>query len=483
MEKKIEQLKNILKNIKSNKTFKKLDIRGISLSNLIHPSFSEQIYKLIIDSDITKISKRHRYINILKYIRTIRVNLLKQTKLVPKNTLFMIFNKREIHEGIYEFFKIMDKENTNLIIREPYFHEFGAYKLIPKGIEYSFFYSYIDLNILRRWRKEKRELNFAYHKLINDPSFRKIFVIDNEDKWPEAKKILRNFFREELYWSALIILITEKIISLLKPKVYVNINCFSYCTREVAWTMKKHGVKVVHIQEGPMDYYNNLIATIYNKEYFIKYLLDHFFVWGYRDKRYTDNITGVHVVGATKQPNKVPESNRWSKENMVLICLSTSSHGYTAIKRQKIVQNLDKIIRNNPSYQFKLKLHPSGLELRRWYTDLLRHSNFEIIQKEKLYSLLSDARYVLVELSTVGSEAPIFNADTILLTVNSVPMYDHPIFFKARNSEEVTCIIKFNKSRLRKYRKQFIKDFLYKIDNKTYSRIRSELRNILKELN
>ena len=119
-----------------------------------------------------------------------------------------------------------------------------------------FFYNYIDVEIKKQWIRERRKLKQHYKALINDQEFSRIFVIKGKNRWNEVKAVLKSFFLEELYWSALIILIAEKIIKIAKPKIYVNVNCFSYCTREVALTMKKHGVKIVHIAEGIMNFNN-----------------------------------------------------------------------------------------------------------------------------------------------------------------------------------------------------------------------------------
>lgn len=473
-----KELYNILNEIKENNTFRQLKICEIPCSNFIHPNFASNVYNLFINKKLNVFPK-YIFTNILKHIRNIRVRIKKNSKLTQKDILFMIFNKREIHEEIAKFLKIMDKEKTNLMIREPYYKEFGAYKLIPKDIDYSFFYSYIDSKIKKQWRKEKKKLDLHYKRLINDFEFRKIFIINKKNRWKEAKEILKNFFLEELYWSALIILITEKIIKIAKPKIYVNINCFSYCTREVAWTMKKEGVKIVHIQEGPMDYNQNFEDIVHGEKDLLKNLVDYYFVWGQTDKRNSHNLCDARVIGATKQPLR--EYNKKNKEDIVSIMLSTHSFiHYNNKKRKDIVSLLENVIKDNPSYKFILKLHPSGLEKRRWYKNLENLNNFIITKNKDLYSLLSKSRYVIVELSTIGNEAPIFDTDVITLTLNVLPIFSkHPIYFNVNNSEEISRILQKRLSKIKRYKKQFIVDNLYKIDGKTHIRIKEELENLL----
>ncbi len=339
-DKNLRLLKKTLKKIKENKTFKELKIRGIDSSYLIYPNFSKNIYNLINDSKINLFG-RVFLTNFLKHIRNLRVKMKKNSKLTQKDILYIIFNKREFHEEISKFLNIMDKKNTNLIIREPYFKEFGAYKLIPKDIDYSFFNNHIDFKIKKQWKKEKRKLSFHYKKLIKDSEFRKIFIINEKNKWREAKIILKNFFLEELYWSALIILITEKIIKIAKPKIFINSNCFSYCTREVALTMKKEGVKVVNIAECIMDFDKKFLEIIFNAKGLFKNYIDYFLSWGKRDKKKVEKSCFVKIIGSTKQP-PIKYLKNISKKNIVTIVLSTHSELENKRIRLKIIRILKR---------------------------------------------------------------------------------------------------------------------------------------------
>ncbi len=132
-----------------------------------------------------------------------------------------------------------------------------------------------------------------------------------------------------------------------------------------------------------------------------------------------------------------------------------------------------------------MKLHPSGKEKRTWYKELEKLNNFSITKNKNLYSLLSKSKYLIVEGSTVGSEAPIFDTEVIVLTVNQNALCDytdHPIYFKTNTAEKINKILNNNLSRSKKYKKSFIEELMYKIDGKTHLRIKKEIEELLKFL-
>jgi len=129
-------------------------------------------------------------------------------------------------------------------------------------------------------------------------------------------------------------------------------------------------------------------------------------------------------------------------------------------------------------------MHPSGQEKEGWYKILKKYANLSVVKDVDLYELLTKSKYLIVESSTVGLEAPMFDTDVIVLTVSKIlkDYAKHPLYFKADNPEDINSILKNSSSKIKKFKNDFIRKYLFRNDRKTHLRIKSALERLLNEL-
>ncbi len=377
----------------------------------------------------------------------------------------------------------------------------GIKKMIEKRKFSRPFEQYYDKTACKRTKKKRKEIKKIWSVLKKDHTMRKTFSYKGVQLWPFMKNRIKFAFRKRLPSFAKDYEATKRAIENLKPEVLFMTEEANALGRVIVMAAKENDVNVVAMQHGMIK--ENHPAYYHKKKDLKNYPIpDKTAVYGKKDKKIlTENsfypkkkviVTGSPRYDEFAKPKKIYSKKKifeklnldenkkllvWTTQKIMIVPLKTpldlgKEHAaiiFEAVKKQEEIQLV-------------IKLHPRdqlGDEYRKIAENLgvdVKIIRDEIDTNELLYS----ADLITTAWSTTGLEAMMLDKPVIALTfpLKKNPMFENtkavinvkkPKHFETALKSVLTK--KEIQKKLKKGRKRFVYNHVYKLDGKAAKRV------------
>ena len=436
--------------------------------------------------------------NLLGYILS-----LQNKEFNNKNVLFVYMCSNRIHNYVNPILDKLKKTNYGIYALDiTGYKEFLNLKMFRKKIKdkelnHVLLENYISRKNFREIKKEHNKFLDLWNSLEENEDFRRIFSFNGLNIWKLIKPQFSCYFYLRLKHHLINMIAVDNVIRTLNPSIAVTPSETTEFDKGLFLACQKRKIPSIGIQHGLLNDLRCIhkknevsfreinpsycpipsLTAVYSsvdKEFLIKngnYPKNSVVVTG--NQRY-DPLVDIKRTFDKKQI--CSELRLDSDKKIIVLGTEVFTPKYAEILFKIVcdaVKKLDKV-------QFVVKVHPE--ESPKYYENLIKINNTKaIVIKYDIFKILHICDLLLIERSTIGLEAAIFEKPIIAvnLTGNSdqVDYVEKGIALGVYNEKDLLPSIKSalfdkkTKNKLAKNRKKYVYDHCYKIDGKSSERI------------
>jgi len=364
-----------------------------------------------------------------------------------------------------------------------------SYKKFRKSNDWICIEQFFDFSILVKSLIISLKLSFGY---FIEKYNHLTYYLDLMEKHPNFSIILN-------------LIISQKIIDEMKPKI-IFLTC-EYCGyhRELTYIAHLNKIPVIALQHGVITETHS--SYIYTNTLIKNILPDITCVFGPHDYELLTkkSIYEPNMVAVTGQPrydllyyvDKNYNKNKFLKKyniikNHKIILWTTQCHALNDEENSKNVKAIFKTFQNLDNLTLIIKQHPGeGKKYTKMIQDALDNYKLHVIIPPKnsdTYEQLYVSDILITRHSTTAMEAVALNKPVIVLNLSGEPdVVDYVKegvalgVYEENNLEPAIKKLLNGDSELAKNREEYIKKYLYKIDGKSTERVVQLIEQMLKE--
>lgn len=460
--------KNSINQIKLEGIFDKTDlIKQIAKQRNIKIKISYKYFPYLVKSRIKKLVKKTIYKKIMREKikkRDFVFNKFSQSTKIPKNPVIITspdIYRRETYDFVNEkskqeeffikpFLNIFKKNKIETFCFDLDYTLKGTTNILEERLKTSINWMPID-TILKKPKSKKTIKTISLLKNSIDDLIKSgkdnILIYDNISLTKYLKQNFEDLFLEPNLPTYIHLMeLLEDHLQKIKPRAIIQVYETGTYAKTFEIVAKKLGIKTLAIQHGliPTDFPEYICKEINSKKFPLgNFIPDKTLVYGKYYKKILTEIgtypeEKVEVIGhpsyfnfeETKKlfnKSEILKKNSFNDEKIILFPLSMRFFYIQNSPDRILLNTLFKEFKNNPDVKILVRPHPGDVLDQDILNNFFPNNNF-IISKNTLFEdiIMSDI-VVILPISSVSSEIPIFEKPLLLVNVendNSIKSID-----------------------------------------------------------